>query len=283
MAAEGFEDQNVAAAIGSAAGAPRISVVIPALNEEKNLLYTLPRIPPWVDEIILVDGHSTDNTVAVAKSIVPDIVIVEEDRPGKGAALRCGFEAARGDIIVSLDADGSTDPVEIPAFVGLLLAGADFVKGSRFIQGAKTDDMEWYRFLGNWALVKLVRLGFGGRFTDLCYGFNAFWRDILPLLSIEDASGFEIETSMNVQALRAGLRVAEVPSWEHRRLSGVSNLRTIPDGWRVLSTIVRLGLTRAAADKTPSSKEKAEDAIFIPTTAFDHGSIASRHARPRRG
>ncbi|MBX6320831.1 MAG: glycosyltransferase family 2 protein [Rhodospirillaceae bacterium] len=225
-----------------ASGRPVISAVIPALNEAKNLPHVLPRIPLWVDEIVLVDGHSTDGTATIARELIPEILIVEKESNGKGAALRAGFAAARGDIIVALDADGSTDPAEIPAFVGALLGGADFVKGSRFAQGGGTDDMEWYRRLGNWALTQLVRLRFGGRFTDLCYGYNAFWRDVLPQLDIGAADGFEIEANMNIEALRAGLRVCEVASVELRRVNGESRLRTIPDGWRVLKTILRLAL-----------------------------------------
>jgi glycosyltransferase involved in cell wall biosynthesis len=223
---------------------PRISVVIPAINEAKNLPKVLPRIPSWISEIVLVDGNSTDDTVLVAKNLVPNILIVQQDRRGKGNALSCGFATATGDIIVTLDADGSADPSEIPAFIGALLAGADFVKGSRFMQGGETLDMEWYRKLGNWGLLTLVRLTFGGRFTDLCYGYNAFWRNVLPLIDISDSDGFEIETAMNVQALRANLKVCEVASKEFRRLHGVSNLRTIPDGFRVLSTIIKLGLSK---------------------------------------
>jgi glycosyltransferase involved in cell wall biosynthesis len=224
-----------------------VSVVIPTLNEAANLPHVLPLIPAWVDEIVVVDGRSTDGTIEVAQALVPDVVIVEEQRPGKGAALRAGFNASRGDIIITLDADGSANPAEMPLFVGALLSGADFVKGSRFQQGGGTDDMEWYRRLGNWGLVELVKLRFGGRFTDLCYGYNAFWRDVLPLIEIDNDDGFEIETSMNIQAMRAGLNVYEVPSTEAPRINGVSNLRTIPDGFRVLSTIIRLGMTRSSA------------------------------------
>jgi glycosyltransferase involved in cell wall biosynthesis len=237
-------------------GRPTVSVVIPALNEAGNLPFVLPRIPLWIDEVILVDGHSSDATVAVAQGLMPDIVVIHEDRRGKGAALRCGFEAARGDIIITLDADGSADPAEIPAFVGALLAGADFVKGSRFLQGGGTEDMEWYRRLGNWGLVKLVRWRFGGRFTDLCYGYNAFWRDVLARFSLEKVDGFEVETSMNVQALRARLRVCEVASREFRRRNGESNLRTIPDGWRVLSTIARFGISTPAPDGDAPHRER---------------------------
>ncbi len=221
-----------------------VSVVIPALNEADNLPYVLPHIPTWVHEVVLVDGHSTDDTVAVARALWPGVRVVQQQGRGKGAALRSGFAAASGEIIVMLDADGSTDPREIPAFIGALLAGADFVKGSRFLQGGGTADMPLYRQLGNGGLTLAVRMLFGGNFSDLCYGYNAFWRRVLPQLDL-DGDGFEIETMMNVRALRAGLKVAEVPSFEAERVHGVGRLRAIPDGWRVAKTIVKERLKRA--------------------------------------
>lgn len=214
-----------------------VSVVIPAKNEVQNLAFVLPRIGSIADEVILVDGESDDGTVEEARRLRPGIRIVAQDGAGKGAALRTGFAAARGDIIVMLDADGSTDPAEIPLFVGALIAGADFVKGTRFAQGAGTADISVIRRLGNKLFVLIVRLLFGGRYSDLCYGYAAFWRRVLPQLEL-DCNGFEIETMMNVRALRAGLRVAEVPSFEDRRRFGTSNLRVVPDGWAVLMTIL---------------------------------------------
>jgi len=228
---------------------PRISVIVPTVNEAKNLPHVLPRIPGWIDEVILVDGNSNDGTITVARELMPQIIVIEQPRLGKGAALAAGFAAANGDILITLDADGSADPEEMAGFVGALLAGADFVKGSRFLQGGDTRDMEWYRRLGNWGLLQLVRLRFGGRYSDLCYGYNAFWRDVLPHLRVESATGFEIETQMNIRALQAGLSIAELPSRERLRIHGVSNLRTFPDGWRVLKTIVRLGLNQPGATR----------------------------------
>jgi glycosyltransferase involved in cell wall biosynthesis len=228
-----------------------VSVVIPTLNEEDNLAHVLPRIPAWIDEVIIVDGRSTDNTVNVARALLPRVRIVMEEKPGKGVALRTGFAAARGDIIVMLDADGSMDPAEIPSYVGVLLAGADFAKGSRFMQGGGTDDMPLYRKLGNWGFVASVRTLFGGQFSDLCYGYIAFWRDILPKLAL-DGDGFEIETMMNVRALRSGLVIAEVPSFEAPRVHGVGRLRTFPDGWRVLKTIVREWAGNGKREEAPN-------------------------------
>jgi len=216
----------------------RVTVVIPALNEADNLPHVLPLIPGWVDEVLLVDGNSTDRTPEVARSLHPAVRVIQQGGRGKGDALRAGFAHATGDIVVMLDADGSMDPGEIPAFVGVLLAGADMAKGSRFLHGGGTTDMPLYRKLGNWGFVMLVRCLFGGRYSDLCYGYNAFWSRVLPQMRL-DCDGFEVETVINVRALRSRLRVVEVPSFEAQRVHGRGRLRTIPDGWRVLKAVVR--------------------------------------------
>jgi glycosyltransferase involved in cell wall biosynthesis len=222
-----------------------VTVVVPALDEAENLPHVLPRIPDWVHEVVLVDDHCTDDTVAVAQRLLPRVrVVANTGAPGKGNALRAGFDAASGDIVVALDADGSEDPAEIPLFVGALLAGADYAKGSRFIQGGGTDDMPLMRRLGNKAFVLLVRGLYGARYSDLCYGYNAFWKRVLPQLSL-DADGFEIETLLNIRAHKAGLAIKEVPSFESARIHGVGRLVTFPDGWRVLKTIWR---ERASAE-----------------------------------
>jgi glycosyltransferase involved in cell wall biosynthesis len=249
-----------------------VSVIIPALNETENLPHVLPRIPHWVDEVILVDGHSTDGTPEIAERLWPDVRVIAQHGHGKGAALRTGFAAAQGDIIVMLDADGSTDPAEIPAFVGALLAGADFAKGSRFAHGGGTADMPTYRQLGNQCFVRLVRLLFGGRYSDLCYGYNAFWRSLVPLLCL-DGDGFEIETMMNVRALRTGMKVVEVPSVEAKRVYGDGRLKTIPDGWRVLRTIwlERHFAVRIAVHSWAESMRLGDDSIMTDDPAWIEG------------
>jgi glycosyltransferase involved in cell wall biosynthesis len=238
-------------------GGATISVVIPTLNEAANLPHVFARIPEDVYEIVIVDGHSSDDTIEVARALRPDVRIVLQQGKGKGNALACGFAAARGDIIVMLDADGSTDPAEIPQFVAPLLDGADFAKGSRFARGGGSADITPLRRMGNKALNGTVNVLFGTRYTDLCYGYNAFWAHCLPHMNVT-CDGFEVETLINVRIAQAGLKVAEVPSMEHERLFGESKLNAFRDGRRVLGTILRERFRRrasAADDWAPSFAE----------------------------
>jgi hypothetical protein len=214
-----------------------VSVVIPTLNEEKNLEYVLGRIPPEISELIIVDGNSTDGTAETARRLWPGVRVISQRGHGKGDALATGFRAARGDIVVMLDGDGSTDPAEIPRFVGALLTGADFAKGTRFVTGGGSADITRMRRWGNHLLAGLVNRLWGVDYSDLCYGYNAFWRRHLPEIGPDCAPGFEVETLINLRAARAGLRIVEVPSFEATRTHGVSNLDARRDGMRVLRTI----------------------------------------------
>ncbi|MEN3279126.1 MAG: hypothetical protein V7607_266 [Solirubrobacteraceae bacterium] len=223
----------------------RVSVVIPTLNEEDNLPHVFARLPPGLHEVIVVDGHSTDRTVAVAQRLRPDARIVVQTGRGKGNALASGFAACTGDIVVTLDADGSADACEILRFVAALCNGADFVKGSRFAQGGASSDITHIRKLGNRVLSALVNALYGTSYTDLCYGYNAFWTRCLPYLRV-DCDGFEVETLINIRIAKAGLVVHEVPSYERNRIHGASNLSAIRDGGRVLRTIGRERMSAAS-------------------------------------
>jgi glycosyltransferase involved in cell wall biosynthesis len=262
----------------------RVSVVIPALNEARNLPHVFARLPPDVHEVIVVDGLSVDDTIAVARQLRPEVRIVLQSRRGKGNALACGFAAATGDIIVMIDADGSADPGEIPQFVKALVAGAEFAKGTRFAPGGGSDDITRLRALGNRALVAFVNICHGSRYTDLCYGYNAFWRRLVPLLGLDADSppppnggrlwgdGFEVETLIHLRVAAAGLAITEVPSFEHSRIHGVSNLSAATDGFRVLRTILaelrrsrRRGRTVAAP--VPGPAVAATEVTPEPTLA----------------
>jgi glycosyltransferase involved in cell wall biosynthesis len=227
-----------------------VSVVVPARNEARNLPHVLGALPAGIHQVVLVDGHSVDDTIKVALQVRPDIKVVKQTRRGKGNALACGFAHVTGDVVVMLDADGSADPAEIPAFVEALVAGADFAKGTRFAAGGSSHDITRLRRWGNAGLNGLVNVLFGTRYTDLCYGYNAFWtymldRFDLPPVHLPDprtesvwGDGFEIETLLNVRVAAAGAVISEVGSVEKVRLFGESNLNAVTDGLRVLRTIL---------------------------------------------
>ncbi len=180
----------------------------------------------------------------------PDVCVVSQTRTGKGNALACGFEAATGDVIAMLDADGSADPAEVPRFVAALAEGADFAKGTRFLKGGGSDDITRLRSLGNSFLTTFFNVAYNRKYSDLCYGYNVFWRKYVPVLGLdystpprEDGSplwgdGFEVETLIHIRVAKAGLKVTEVPSHEHSRIHGVSNLNAARDGIRVVRTML---------------------------------------------
>jgi glycosyltransferase involved in cell wall biosynthesis len=184
-----------------------------------------------------------------ARRARPDIVTILQARRGKGNALAAGFARVTGDIVVTFDADGSADPTEIPRFVAALQSGADFAKGSRFAPGGGSRDITRIGRLGNWFLTAVFNRGFRARFSDLCYGYNAFWADQIPLLDLPDhtrpargrrmpwGDGCEIETVINCRFAAAGTSIVEVPSVEMVRIHGGSSLSAIWDGYRVLKTL----------------------------------------------
>jgi len=237
---------------------PTVSIVVPAMNEAENLPHVFATLPQWIDEIVLVDGNSVDDTVAVARRLRPNVKIVTQTGKGKGDALSAGFAACTGHIIVMIDADGSTDGHEIISFVGALVTGADFVKGSRYASGGGSDDLTFNRRFGNKVLTGIVNVMYGTQYTDLCYGYNAFWARHLDVLNL-DCDGFEVETLMNIRAARGGLRVHEVPSHERNRIHGESNLHVVRDGWRVLKTILREWRRRPAVPRPELTAAPAAD------------------------
>src|SRR5258706_686995 len=247
----------------SSRNTPAISIVIPTLNEAENLRHVLLHIPSWVDEVLLVDGHSMDGTVEVARQLLPSIRVMMQSGRGKGNALRCGVKAARGNIIIMLDADGSTDPAEIPFFVGALLAGADFAKGSRFLQGAGTADMPPYRIFGNFLLTALANILFKNRFTDITYGYSAFWRYCIPYLALE-LDGWANEIVSCIRATRNGLRVVEVACFEHKRVAGEAKLRAFSAGWTILKAMLKERFVGKVNCRVWERKTIVGDEVFTP-------------------
>lgn len=254
---------------------PLVSIVIPTLNEERSLPDVLQGVVELAGEIVVVDGHSTDRSLEVARSLVPDAVVVEQPGTGKGDALRAGFAASTGDAVVMLDADGSMRPEEVSLFVDELRAGAEVVKGSRFLPTAGSDDIDFIRRLGNHGLVVLFNRLYGAHFTDLCYGYMAFWHRCLPALEF-DVDGFEVEAALNVRSVLAGLRVAEVPSYELSRRFGQSNLHAVRDGWRIARLVLgECGGLRMCLRR----RSRAGSSSPVPVYAFEEAPAEAEPVR----
>ncbi len=218
---------------------PYVSVVIPTLNEEGNIGMVIKGVRQAMDsfsyEIIVVDGYSEDRTAELAAKMGARIVY---DRKGKGSALRKGFKAARGKIIISMDADLSNEPRELRLLIDSIEIGYDIAMGSRFITGGGTEDMPFLRRVGNKFFVFLVNVLFSANYSDMCYGYRSFRRNIIGSLGLVE-DGFGIETEINVKAAKRRLKVIEIPSNEKRREYGSGKLRTFSDGYVILSTILR--------------------------------------------
>ena len=218
-----------------------ISVVIPTLNEEGNIGKTIKEVKKELKkygyryEIIVVDCHSIDKTVEIAKSLGAKILY---DSVGKGSALRKGMKKAKGDIIISMDADLSNKPNELRLLISGIEIGYDICMGSRFIVGGGTEDMPLFRKFGNKIFVMLVNLFFRTNYTDLCYGYRGFRKGIINKLGLKEDK-FGIETEISIKAAKLGLKVLEVPSFEKKRGSGEGKLRSFRDGYAILKTIFK--------------------------------------------
>jgi glycosyltransferase involved in cell wall biosynthesis len=240
-----YDIVNVNPKLERPANCPAVTVLICALNEEESIPFVLPKIPNWVDEILLVDGHSSDGSVALAKHLCPKLRVLFQPKTGKGDALKFGVGQAKGEIIVTLDADGETPPEEIESFIQPLLDGNDFAKGSRLFK-TRPHKMPPYRWFGNKILAFTCNILYGTRFSDICSGYNSFWKKAyleLDLTYAESEIGCSMEQQMIVKAKKAGMRIKEVPHTSRGRIGGTSVLKNVKlsvnQGFRDWFVIIR--------------------------------------------
>ena len=218
---------------------PYVSIVIPTLNEQRNINALISGIKRVIGdhdyEIIVVDGNSTDKTVSIAKRLGAKVL---HENVGKGYALRKGILAAKGDVIISMDADLSNRPNELKLLIAGIEAGYEICTGSRFLTGGGSDDMPLLRQFGNKVFVSIVNLLYGSRYTDMCYGYRSFSRKAVRELNLKE-DGFGIETEINIKAQKMKLKILEVPSYEKQRSSEAAKLSSFRDGYGILKTIFR--------------------------------------------
>ena len=199
-----------------------VTAIIPALNEEESIGQVLAAIPAGgVDEILVVDGGSSDGTVAIAQA--EGARVIHEPRRGYGRACATGVAAARGDIVLFLDADGADDPTQIPDLLAPLQTGpAGMVLGSRLAGEIAPGAMPWHQRFGNQLAAWLIRRLYGLPLTDLS-PFRAVDRELLLGLEMEEMS-YGWPTEMIVKASRRGWHVVEIPVRYRPRMGGRSKI-----------------------------------------------------------
>jgi len=218
----------------------RLTVLIPAHNEEQNLPSVLKRLPkiPQIVEVLLVDGHSQDGTVQVARELAPGIKVVQQQGAGKGDAIVSGARVAIGDHFLVLDADGSQIPEEIVTYIEKAETGFDLVKGSRYMDGGSSDEDTLDRRLVTRTAQFVANTLWRTRFSDICYGMFLINRQRFLELGIRSLR-HDVEWEVMAKAARNGLKIIEVPAYEAKRISGHSHVSYIRDGWLIARTVLR--------------------------------------------
>lgn len=221
--------------------AENISIIIPAYNEARNIASVIRGVQALEEygvEIIVVDDGSQDRTAEVAKE-AGAIVISYQPNQGKGAAFRRGIAAVTSEYVVQIDADHQFQPADIPKLIEALKAGADIVLGSRFKGGEiEAGSVSRVNRFGNWLMSLATSLASGTRVYDIMAGFKGFKSEALKALNLQ-TNHFGYEAEIVVKASKLGFKIAEVPITYKHRYDGISNVKTIKDGTRVLLTILR--------------------------------------------
>ena len=225
--------------------------MIPAHNEEGGLAHLLPDVPPWIDEVVVVDNNSTDGTGEVARGL--GCRVVEEKQQGYGIALKSGFQAAEGDIIITMDADGTCLFEHYPRLIKHMLDnGVDFVTARRIPDRFRTFT-SLLRFLGDMFLDVTCWIFFRFWVYDSQSGIWAFKREILSRINLE-SDGWALSEEIKIEAFtHPELKAAELPILYINIRVGDSKLRMWRDGFANLCYIVKKWKEKKTADQIPSS------------------------------
>ena len=216
----------------------KVTVIIPVKNEEGEITRIIEDARPYADEVLVVDGHSTDATPRLASEA--GARVVSDNGRGKGDGMRTGIKEASGDILVFIDGDGSHEAGDIPALVQPLLEDkADLVVASRMLGGS--DELHgtvtnFIRMAGSCIVALILNYRWGCELTDCENGFRAVRRDVALNLNLR-ANDFDIEQEMLMKVLKKGYRVTEVASHEYKRKSGKSKLPT-SRGWKFIWRLI---------------------------------------------
>lgn len=214
-----------------------VSVIIPTLNEEaciSNVLKSIPR--DVVNEVLVVDGHSTDNTVKIVEEAGGRVIL--QEGKGYGMAMATGIKYARGDVLIPFDADGSYEEKDIPKLLATLDKGYDVVFASRYHPQSGSDDDTWLRYMGNKFFTGLMRWRHGVCISDSLFLYVAARRYVFEQINMTSGH-FDYCIEFPIKVHRAGFKYTEIPSFEKRRLAGDSKVHAFRDGWQILWALMK--------------------------------------------
>lgn len=216
---------------------PKVSLIVLTRNEKEGLEKIMPRVKKsWVDEILVVDGNSTDGTIEAAKKI--GLKVVQQTKMGRGNAFRVGLENAKGDMLIYFSPDGNEVPEDIPKIINKMKEGHDMVIASRFSKLSKSEDATFVRLLGNKMFTVVINSLYGTKLTDALNGFRAIKTNVMKEIDTT-AEHFDIEIQMSMRCIKNGYKVDEIPTVEPNRIGGVAKLNTFVDGWRCTKFLVK--------------------------------------------
>lgn len=217
----------------------KVTLLIPIINELQGMKEILPRIQKdWVDEIIVVDGGSTDGGYEYAKEHSHIIALKQKSR-GLFNSYVEGAEIALGDVIITFSPDGNSVPERIPDLVRKIKEGYDMVIVSRYYQGAKSEDDNLITAFGNWFFTQTINLLFRGHYTDSLVIFRAWRKDLLEKLNINGIPQTGFEPTMSIRCAKDRLKVAEIPGDEPDRIDGLGKVNHFYAGLSILSVITK--------------------------------------------
>lgn len=213
----------------------KVTLLVLTLNEIDGMQVIMPRIDPsWCDQILVLDGGSTDGTVEWAREQGYQVYI--QKQKGFRHAYFEGLPYIEGDTIITFSPDGNTVPEEIPTLIEKMHEGYDMVIGSRYLDDAKSDDDDWLTGFGNWLFTRTVNFLYGGHYTDVMVIFRIYKKSLIHELGLDRDDAYELpeklffckiswEPLMSVRALKKGKKVGEIPADEPERIGGVRKLR----------------------------------------------------------
>jgi glycosyltransferase involved in cell wall biosynthesis len=215
----------------------KTTLAVLALNEIEGIQVVMPQIQrDWVDEIIVVDGGSTDGTIEWCEA--HSLRVLRQRRRGYGAGMRELIDIAQGDVVIEFMADGNCDPAAIPKLIKKISEGYDLVIGSRYMGGARSDDDTWMTRFGNWCFTRLINVLFGGSFTDAMMGYRAYRVAAFKTMQV-DEDGLTFPTQGSIEFTKYGYKVAEVPASEPKRIGGVRKAHNFYTGLALVKMITR--------------------------------------------